>query len=268
MKLPFLLAVLALVSPALADDPVSSSAPSGESAPAPSGKPELRGMIVTGSEQRFLLASGSGGRSTWVSVGDSLGDWEVSSYRLKDGTLILKQKDGGELDLTMANSTVQAGANAKGTLEDAQRLFEKMHMAEMLAKMLDQQKKMIGGQFMQGLKRFQGNAKPEEMTAFQQQVLDKIFSGFDSQKIADNMAQIYSQEFSSDQLRDMADFYDSPTGQATIAKMPEIQMKQAQLIMPQIQAMIPQVNQIEKDFAAQHQPAAAASPAPPAAAHP
>lgn len=256
-----ILALLLLLPPAVfaASDPGASAVPA--------DKPELRGMIVTGSEQRFLLASAGNSHATWVGVGDSVGDWKISAYRVKDGTLLLQNAGGGELELTMANSTVQAGGDAKGTLADAQKLFEKMHMAEMLTKMLAQQKKLLSSQFMKGLNQYQGNATPEEMAAFKQQVLDKLFSGFDSQKLTDNLAQIYSQEFSSDQLQDLATFYDSPTGQAAIAKMPEIGMKQQQLLLPQLQAVIPQVTQMEKDFAAQHQ-AAPASPAAAATSHP
>jgi hypothetical protein len=245
-----LIAGAALAAQAAESAAGTAVAPTGGSSA--SAKPELRGVIVTSSEQRFLLSAGGGSHSKWVGVGDDFGDWKVSEYRIKDATLVLKGKGGAVLELTMATTSVLAADSGKATLEDAQKLFESMHMGDMIKKIMDQQQTMVTAQMDRGLQRIKGNATPEELAAFKQQLVDKMWSGVDSQKITDGIAKIYSEEFTADQIKDMADYYSTPTGQATIAKMPEIQAKQQQLIAPQIQAMIPAIAQMQKDFAAEH----------------
>lgn len=224
-------------------------------------KPELHGVIITASSQRFLLATPGTDHSTWVAVGDEFGPWKLSEYNAKDGILVLKQADGSETDLSLASTNIKAGEEAKASVEDAQRMFEHMHFADMIGKVIDNQKKLVGGQFSQGLKRIQGDATPEEMAAFQQQLADTMWNYVDVKKIQEAAAQVYANSFTPSQLNAIADFYDTPTGQAMQAMAPQMNMQLSKIMMSQIQGAMPQIQQMEKDFAAAHKPGAA-TPAP------
>lgn len=226
--------------------------------------PELHGMIVTSEQQRFLVSAGPGLKGDWVGVGDKVGDWTVADYRAKDQILVLKQADGTEQDLALASSNAKQGA-APGTLQDAQRLFEHMHMQEMLTKILAQQKVMVRQQMARMAAQYKGPATPQEFAQFQQQVLDKLWSGIDTPQLVQNITQIYSETFSSDDLNAMADFYDTPAGQDLINQTPAIQAKMAALIQQQMMPQMQQVAQMQQAFMAAHQApapgAAAAAPA-------
>lgn len=228
------------------------------SAAKPAAKqPELHGVIITSSSQRFLLGTPGSDHSAWVGVGDEFGPWKLTDYKAKDEILVLKQKDGTEADISLAASSIKAADEPKATVDDAQRMFDHMHFGDMLGKILDNQKKMVGANMTQGLKRIQGDATPQEMADFQKQLADTLWSGIDMKKIQDNAAQIYASEFTPSQLNAISDFYDTPTGQALQAKTPEISAQMSKLMMAQIQSVVPQVQQMEKDFAAAHKPAAA-----------
>jgi hypothetical protein len=56
--------------------------------------------------------------------------------------------------------------------------------------------------------------------------------------LQDDIAGVYSQVFTKDELNGIADFYDTPSGQALLDKQPQIQQKMMQVMMPRMmQAM-------------------------------
>ena len=70
-----------------------------------------------------------------------------------------------------------------------------------------------------------------------------------------------------DELSGLSDFYDTPTGQSYIAKQPEVQQQLMQVLMPRMQGMQSQIQQMTSEFRAQQAAkAAAAAPAAPAPA--
>jgi hypothetical protein len=85
-----------------------------------------------------------------------------------------------------------------------------------------------------------------------------------------DVATIYSNVFTKDQLAGLGDFYDSPAGQAFTDKQPEIQQQMQQVIMPRIMAVMPQLQTLARTYAQQRRAAAAAANAgsPPPAAQP
>ncbi|HEY3756427.1 MAG TPA: DUF2059 domain-containing protein [Opitutaceae bacterium] len=227
--------------------------------------PELHGMIVTSEQQRFLISASPGAKSDWVGVGEEVGPWKVTEFRAKDQILVLKQADGTEQDLSLVAGSAKQGA-APGTVEEAQHLFEHMHFQEMMTKVLAQQKLMLQGQMRQQAARYKGPATKEEYEKFQDQVLDKIWSGFDMQKISDSMAKIYSETFSSDDLNAMADFYDTPAGQDLMAKQPQVTAKLMPIMQQQMMPQMAAVQQMTQEFNAAHAQPSASAPAPAAGA--
>jgi len=238
----------------------ASAADPAPAAPA-SPKPELRGVMDLGNAKRFLLASPGGTENKWESVGDSFGDWKIGEYREADRTLVLHGGDGKELDLALAASPATAG-DTKATLEDAEAVLRKMNFNKMIAKMIDQQKqsmlamtqKMAAGGAMKG-------ADPQAFADYQKKVMDVVMSAMDPKQMEADTAAIYSDVFTKDQLDGLSDFYDSPAGQAYLDKVPEIQQKMQQAMMPRMMALMPQVQAMAQDFARQQKAAAAASAA-------
>jgi hypothetical protein len=253
---------------AMADEPAATPAPDAAAAvqPAAPVKPEFRGMLATKKEKRFLLSTPGATSSEWVVVGDSFQGWTLVAYNDSESTLLLRQSDGKEFTLSMAEKKVTPG-ELKATVADADRVLKKMHFSEMMDKMLQQQKQAMAAMMARQSTKLPPGTTKEEMAAFQSKVLDKIFSQIQGSDMENDIAQIYSNVFSPDELNGLADFYDTSTGQALIAKQPEIQQQMMQAIMPRMMALQPQIGQMTADFKAQQAAkAAAAAPAAPAAA--
>jgi hypothetical protein len=257
---------------AMADDtaatPAAQSTDSGAAVQAgASDKPEFRGMLTTGKEKRFLLSTPGASHSEWEVVGDSFQGWKLVEFRDADGILVLRQGNGTELSLSMAGKKVAPG-EIKATVEDADRVLKKMHFSEMMAKMLEQQKQTMAQMFArQGGKLPPGTTR-EEMAAFQSKVLDKVFSQIQGSDLEKDVAKIYSNVFTPDELSGLADFYDTPTGQALTDKQPQLQQQMMQVMMPRMMAIQPEIQQMTKDFMAQQAAKAAAAPAPAPASAP
>jgi len=255
MKLSLLSVCAALLagSPLLADTTSTSAA---SATAADSSKVEFRGMLIASGERRFLLSSIGGAKSEWAGLGDSFQDWNLVSFGEKDNTLILKKSDGTELDLVLESS--KAGkAEVKATLTDAQRVLEKIHFGEMLGKILESQKKaQLMAMRAQLEKRGMSPEDIDKVIAQQTSAMNRMWGSIDMKALQNSMAQIYSEEFTADQLNGISQFYDTSAGQATLEKAPEIQQKLMQVLIPQLLAARQQM---------QASPAATASPATPPA---
>jgi hypothetical protein len=264
MKTILLLSVcIALLagSPLRADTAATPAVP--DPAPAPnSSKVELRGILVTSGDRQFMLSNPGGATSQWTSLGDSFQDWNLVSFREKDNTLILKKSDGTELDLVLESSKV-GKADVKATLADAQRVLEKMHFGEMLGKILESQRTAQLAAIRESLaKQGKSPAEIDKIIAQQTAMMKRLWAGIDMKSLQDSMAQIYSEEFTADQLNGISQFYDTSAGQASLEKAPEIQHKLMQVIMPQLMAARRQMQAEQKAQKAAASPSAAASPVP------
>jgi hypothetical protein len=247
------LAVLSLATIVSAADPAPA-------APA-SAKPELRGVMDLGDAKRFLLATPGGTQNKWESVGDTYGDWKVAEYRDKDRTLVLRGEDGTELDLALAASAASA-AEVKATIEDAESVLHKMNFQKiMVAALASQRQAMLtmGEKIANGANANSKGYDPEAYAAYHQKVVDLIQSAMDPKQMESDVAQIYSNVFTKDQLAGLGDFYDSPAGQAFSDKQPQIQAQMQQVIMPRIMAVMPKLQGMARDYAQQRRAAAAAA---------
>jgi hypothetical protein len=261
MKLPLLLVCIALFagSPLLAD---TASTPAVPAPAADSSKVEFRGMLIANGERRFMLSIAGGATSEWVGLGDSFQDWNLVSFGEKDNTLVLKKSDGTELDLVLASSKVGA-IEVKATLADAQRVLEKIHFGEMLGKVLEsQQKAQVEAMRSQLAKSGMSADQIDKIIAQQAGIMKRMWAGIDTKSLQDSMAQIYSEEFTADQLNGISQFYDTSAGQATLEKAPEIQQKLMKILMPQMMAAAMKMR------AERQAQKAAASPAPAASTSP
>ncbi len=255
------LALLSLATVASAADPAPAASPS--------AKPELRGVMDLGDAKRFLLATPGGTQNKWESLGDTYGDWKVAEYRDKDRTLVLKRDDGTELDLALAASAASA-ADVKATIEDAEVVLQKMHFQKIMAAALASQKQAMqtmGEKIAGGINANSKGYDPAAYAAYRQKVLDLVQTAMDPQQMEGDVAKIYSNVFTKDQLAGLGDFYDSPAGQAFSEKQPEIQAQMQQVIMPRVMAVMPQMQGLARDYAQQRRAAAAAAKRRPSRRH-
>jgi hypothetical protein len=192
-----------------------------------------------GSGRRFLLLLPSeGGSGNWAKVGDTVGTWKIADYRETDHTLVLNGDDGTELDLALAAGKVKEG-DVKATLADAQALLQKMNFSAMMTKILDQQRQAVAAMMKQQMLR--RGMSPEDAAAAaakQSQAMDAFWKAMDMNSLQDDIAGVYSNVFTKDELSGIAGFYDTPSGQALLAKTPEIQQQTMAIMMPRMmQAM-------------------------------
>lgn len=227
--------------------------------------PELRGMLATGADRRFALAVPGGEETAWVSVGGNFAGWKLSAYRSADDVLVLS-RDGREVLLKLSSSKIGV-ADEKATLADAETVLGKMKFETLIGKLLDQQKQS----WLAMTKKMTGNAKgvnQADYDAFQSKVMDAMNAAMKPEDMKADFAKVYSEVFTKSELQGLADFYDSPTGQAMIDKQPEVQQKTMAAIMPRMMAAMPKVQQLSADFNKEQdtKKAAAKAAAAPAAA--
>ena len=248
---------------------VALAAFAAEPAPAPANDtpPELRGVLISGADQRFALTLPGGARTAWAGVGESYEGWKLASYNQADETLVVK-KDGREVSIKLASSKVGAADN-KATIADAEEVFRKMNFDEMLGKIMDQQKKNQLNMMRQMLARNPPkDGSQDDRMALQSKIMDAIFAELKPESMRADIAKAYSDVFTKDELAGMADFYGTPAGQALTAKQPELQQKMMEIMQPRLMAGMQKAQQLQQEFAqqkqAQQQAAPAAAPAAPA----
>ena len=138
-----------------------------------------------------------------------------------------------------------------------------------MSKIMDQQKKAMGPM----LQRMAAQMKVpegdrERFSAMQKKILDEAMDAVAGPEMKADMARIYSDVFSKEELVSLSAFYSTPAGQAMVAKQPAVQEKMMQVMMPRMAQIGPKLQQLAKDYASeqagQASPAASAAPAAPA----
>ena len=208
--------------------------------------PELRGMLATGADRRFALATPGDDQTAWVAVGGSFAGWKLSAYRPAEDSLVLTQ-DGKEVLLKLSASKVGVAVE-KATLADAEAVINKMKFEEMIGKVLAQQKQAT----VDMMKKMMGNPKgidQADFAAFQGKIMDAMYAAMKPEEMKADFARIYSEVFTKGELQGLANFYDTPAGQATIDKQPEIQQKSMEIMMPRMMAAMPEVQKLSMQFA-------------------
>ncbi|HZP58945.1 MAG TPA: DUF2059 domain-containing protein [Opitutaceae bacterium] len=140
------------------------------------------------------------------------------------------------------------------TLADAEAVLKAMHYDDTLNRMLDQQKRAVVSMTRQMVMRMNApGTSPEEYEAFQQKAIDTAWAGIKADDIHADVARIYAELFTKDELHDIAAFYGTPAGQALVVKLPEVQQKIIAVLMPRMMQIVPKIQQMAKDFVAERQ---------------
>ena len=88
---------------------------------------------------------------------------------------------------------------------------------------------------------------------FEKKAIDTAWAEVKPEEIHEDVARVYSEVFTKAELHEIANFYNSPQGQALVAKMPQVQQKIIGLLIPRLRQVVPKIQQMARDFAAERQ---------------
>jgi hypothetical protein len=118
----------------------------------------------------------------------------------------------------------------------AMELFKTMHLDEMFGQMMQNSVDM----------QIKANA---QITPFRQVMLDFFSKYMSWDAMKDDMAKIYVEEFTLQELKDLTAFYKTPTGQKAALRLPELMNKGADLGMRRVQEHMPELQKAIQDEA-------------------
>ncbi|HWZ94326.1 MAG TPA: DUF2059 domain-containing protein [Opitutaceae bacterium] len=129
-------------------------------------------------------------------------------------------------------------------------VLKALHFDELMGKALDQQKQMV--QQMIARASMPGTAA-DEIAAFRKNAMDTAFIGLSPEEIHAVAARNYGETFTTDELRAIADFYNSPAGQAYATKRPQAEQKIGTALRPRVMEAMKKIQQLTRDFVAKQQ---------------
>jgi hypothetical protein len=132
----------------------------------------------------------------------------------------------------------------------ADAVLKAVHYDEMMGKALDQQKQMIR---QMAMRASMPGTSAEDIAAFQQKAVDAAFVGLSAEEIHAVAVRNYAETFTTDELHAIADFYNSPAGQAYATKRLQTEQKIGAALRPRVMEAMQKIQQMTRDFAAQQQ---------------
>ncbi len=212
--------------------------------------PLFNAMLSVGKENRFVLVSPTGKVSSFLRTGEAFEGYVIKSYDAKTGTLSL-DKDGTPVALTLvANASVGTAQLATpATLADATAVLNAMNFEEMLDKTMAGMRKQQGTMVERMMGQLPGGGGDREaVIEFQKKVMGEMMSGLNGAEMKADVAKIYSEVFSKEELQGLGSFYSSPLGKSFSDKQPEVSEKMNAVMMPRIMANMPKVTQMMQEF--------------------
>jgi hypothetical protein len=83
-------------------------------------------------------------------------------------------------------------------------------------------------------------------------------------RLEPQMVEVYRNTFTPDEIDGMFKFYDSPSGKAVVAKLPQATQRMMQLTQERVRALVPRIVELQRQAAQQIKDAASPPPAAPA----
>lgn len=214
--------------------------------------PAFNATLTMGKEHRFVLVSPAGKASSFLALGETFDGYKLKSYDAKAGVLEV-ERDGKVSKLTLvADAAVVNAPAARATVADATAVLDAMKFEQMMDKTLAGARK----QQMAMIDRMMGQmagpgANREEMVAFQKKMIDEIMSAMSGAELKNDMAKVYSEVFTKDELQALGAFYSSPIGQTFSDKQPVLAEKMNEVMMPRMMAVMPRVQKMAQEFGQQ-----------------
>lgn len=230
--------------------------------------PLFNAIMTMGKEHRFVLMSGTGKASPWLREGAVYDGYTIKAYDEKSGGLDL-ERDGKVTRVSLMNdaATQSAGPAAlpatPATLADAEGVLKVMHFDELMSKIVDQQKKAMAPMMAKMMDQMKVPAEDRDrFLAMQKKVMDEAMDSVMGPEMKADVARIYSNVFTKEELDSMSSFYSTPGGQAMVSKQPQVQEQMMQAMMPRMMQLGPKMQELAKNYAMEKAAAKAAAPAP------
>ncbi|HUR57370.1 MAG TPA: DUF2059 domain-containing protein [Opitutaceae bacterium] len=232
--------------------------------------PLFNATLTVGKEHRFVLANATGKTSQFLRIGESFDGYSIKAYDAKSGVLDL-ERDGKITKVTLVADAAATNVPlaTPATLADATAVLNAMNFEQMLDKTMAGVRKQQAagmGQMMGKMMPPNADAETKEaIVAFQKKVMDEMMGGVTGENMKDDVAKIYSEVFTKEELRDLGAFYQSPVGKTFSDKQPDLAEKMNGLMMTRMMGAMPKVQQMMQDFGREMQAkkAAAQTPATP-----
>lgn len=231
---------------------------------AAAGLPIFNATLSVGKEHRFVLIDESGKSSAFLPLGSTFAGYKLKSFDPKSDVLEL-EKDGqiSRVSLVADAATLQATVEAAApTITDANAVLNKMRFDDLMERVIAQQRKAIRASFQQMTPRLvaQGSSA-EEVSAFQKKMMDEVMTALDPQHMKSDMAKIYSDVFTKNELDDMSSFFSTPLGEMMSAKQPVVQERLGAAVQGRMVEVMPRVQRMGMEFAQQQKAKRAAAAA-------
>ena len=144
-------------------------------------------------------------------------------------------------------SSVPAFAADQARQELADELMRVMDVQGQMEKSMEVLKRTLPEQARQTQQAMGVTNASADTTDLYQKTLDAIFSGPEWQQIQKEMATIYAEVFTEDDLKGIIEFYKSPAGKAFLDKQPEIMQKSMQVNQKMMMSIMPRLQEIMKE---------------------
>lgn len=235
--------------------------------------PVFNATLTVGREHRFVLVNPAGKASSFLALGEQFDGYTLKNYDPKSGVLEIEREGKvSPLTITADAAVLNVPARTPATIADAQAVMKAMNFEAMMDRMLAGSKKAQIGMVEKMMEQFKRpGADIDAAVTMQRKMIDELLGAVSGPGLKDDMARIYSEVFTKEELQGLADFYATPLGQNLNDKQPEIQEKLTAVMMPRMMSAMPKVQKMMRDFAAEQQAkrqAAGGAPGAPAGAAP
>jgi len=161
--------------------------------------------------------------------------------------------------LLLAAASVAAAApapDAKPTAASVKQLFQVMHNSNIVDSYMKQVESTLRSSIQQASAGQPPNAQKQKiMDDLQAKILALVQQQLQWQDVEPILVEVYRDTFSQPEIDAMLSFYKSPAGQAVITKLPTATQESMARLQARVNALTPQIMQLEKDGAARMQQA-------------
>jgi uncharacterized protein len=158
--------------------------------------------------------------------------------------------------LMMAAASVQAQAQDHRAL--AEELINILKVKDTMERSFTMIKQMVSSQIGKMTPPHGSSVTPAQISAEMEKIMDVVGQELNWDKLKNDYVNIYADTFTEQELKDIIAFYKSPSGQAFIAKQPELMKRSMQIsekmmtnVMPKVQEMS---NQMRENLMKSSQP--------------
>jgi hypothetical protein len=233
--------------------------------------PQFNATLSLGKEHRFVLVSSVGKASSFLRLNESFDGYLLKAYDAKTGELTL-EKDGKATKVTLqadaAITNATGTTNTPATVASASAMLDAMHFEEMMDKILAGVRKQQTGAMGQAMGRMLPPGVDEETKAavleMQKKVVDEMMGGMTGAGLKGDVAKIYAETFTQEEITQMGNFFQTPLGKMMNDKQPVVSEKMNAIMTERMMSTMPKVQQMMQGFGremAQRRAAAAAGAA-------